>query len=502
MNKGCKGFKRGDIVNGLQLASDPYIVERRHEYGAMVKCLLCDSDPFEVILADAKKRRVEGCGCQTYKYSSKTGKSFYDWCIENDRSDLLDRWDYELNDCDPTEVSYASRKKCYFKCDKHAWHDSKIVTLSSITSGGNNLKCNQCESFAQWVVDNYNEEYLDQIWNQDLNQCSPWEIGAKSHRDIFLNCDKVEYHIGYKTCPSRFTNGQKVCGFCHGLQVHPLDSFAAYNINKYGEDFLDKYWDYEKNELNPWEISSKSGKSIWLKCVNTDYHESYIVKAIDFSDDRSACPYCARQKIHPLDSVAAEYPKILEIWSDKNTNTPYEYSSGSGKKAWFKCENGKHEDYYRPIRDVVGSMFRCPTCDRLDRESIIEEKTRTYITNTYNYNISHEQDCSIIAINPKTGYKMPYDNDILLPNGEHLIIEVHGSQHYYVTEYTKRTARAEGKTPEQVLHEQQERDKIKKDYVLSLDHYHFLELRFSWFRGVKYKTLIDNKINEILTIQN
>ena len=32
---------------------------------------------------------------------SKNKKSFYDWCIENNRQDVLDRWDYELNDCSP-----------------------------------------------------------------------------------------------------------------------------------------------------------------------------------------------------------------------------------------------------------------------------------------------------------------------------------------------------------------------------------------------------------------
>lgn len=499
MNVKYDAFKKGDIVKGLKLISDPYFVERRGQYGAIVKCIFCTNDPFETILADVKGKRIEGCGCQLYKYASKTGKSFYDWCIENKRQDLLDRWDYDLNDCSPKDVSYASgRKKYYFKCDKHSWHNSKDMLLSAITSAGNKIKCKQCESFAQWVLDNHDEQYLQKIWNTDLNKESPWKINAKSNCDIFLNCDKVEYHTGYKTTPARFTGGQKICGFCHGLQVHPLDSFAAFNIKKYGEDFLEKYWDYDKNTVDPWKITAKSGKYVWLKCTNTDYHGSYRVHAEDFSDNRSACPYCSHQKVHPLDSVAVEYPRILDIWSDKNTTTPYEYSSGSGKKAWFKCENGIHEDYYRAIRDVVGAMFRCPTCGRLNRESVLEEKTRTYIENVYNYPISHEQDCSIVAVNPNTGYKMPYDNDIVLPNGEHLIIEVHGTQHYYVTDYTKRAAKAEGKTPKQVLAEQQERDKIKKDYVLSIEHYHFLELRFSLFKGTKYKTLIDQKIQQIL----
>ena len=33
--------------------------------------------------------------------NKKNKKSFYDWCVENNREDILDRWDYELNDCSP-----------------------------------------------------------------------------------------------------------------------------------------------------------------------------------------------------------------------------------------------------------------------------------------------------------------------------------------------------------------------------------------------------------------
>ena len=45
------------------------------------------------------------------KTKLKNGKSFYDGCIENNRQDLLDRWDEELNGCSPKEVSYYTNKK-------------------------------------------------------------------------------------------------------------------------------------------------------------------------------------------------------------------------------------------------------------------------------------------------------------------------------------------------------------------------------------------------------
>ena len=37
-------------------------------------------------------------------------------------------------------------------------------------------------------------------------------------------------------------------------------SFAEYHIKNTDSDFLEKYWDWERNELNPYKIRHSSGK--------------------------------------------------------------------------------------------------------------------------------------------------------------------------------------------------------------------------------------------------
>jgi len=44
--------------------------------------------------------------------SKKLIKNFYDWCIENNRYDLIERWD---NKCSPKEVGFTSSKVFAFK---------------------------------------------------------------------------------------------------------------------------------------------------------------------------------------------------------------------------------------------------------------------------------------------------------------------------------------------------------------------------------------------------
>ena len=85
---------------------------------------------------------------------------------------------------------------------------------------------------------------------------------------------------------------------------------------------------------------------------------------------------------------------------------------------------------------------------------------------------------------------MPYDNEIILPNGRHLIIEVHGEQHYI-----EHTGYFNGGLKQRQLY-----DRYKK-YIAWKNNYEYLELPYWAFEDKNkdlYKQMIDNKIKEIL----
>lgn len=87
-------------------------------------------------------------------------KSFYDWCIENDQSLLLDRWNYDLNKTSPKSVGYKSNNKFYFNCDKDQKHTPGYIKLSSIVDAGGKITCKSCNSFAQWCIDNISQDFF------------------------------------------------------------------------------------------------------------------------------------------------------------------------------------------------------------------------------------------------------------------------------------------------------------------------------------------------------
>lgn len=211
----------------------------------------------------------------------KLTKTFYDWCIENNRIDLIERFDVDKNKCTAKDVHYQSNKKYYFKCAR-GLHDSELFYISGITSNKNSLAaCRRCKSIAQTVIDKFGEDYLWSKWS-DKNNISPWDIAGNSRMTVWLKCDKKDYHI-YQQAAQSFING-------------------------------------------------------------------------------IGCPYCNYKKVHPYDSLGTLFPKAIELWSDKNEKSPYDFSPHSGKRAWFKCPNNKHEDFCRIIRDEIDYNFRCYEC--------------------------------------------------------------------------------------------------------------------------------------------
>lgn len=193
-------------------------------------------------------------------------KSFYDWCIENNRMDLNDRFDTDKNNCTSKEVSYKSNKKFWFKCSRNI-HESELHTLYVVTRDATiKLICSKCNSIAQVVIDKFGEDYLWAHWHKS-NTMSPWDVSyGHSRLKIQIQCTEKEYHV-YPQTPQSFGRGIG-CPYCNGKKVHPKDSLVATY-----PDIINRWSD--KNTKSPYEYAVQSNKKVWLKCP-TGKHDDYL----------------------------------------------------------------------------------------------------------------------------------------------------------------------------------------------------------------------------------
>lgn len=324
------------------------------------------------------------------KTKLKNGISFVKWCIDNKYNSVLNLWDYKLNLTNPKDVSYASNKSFYFKCTNKA-HKSELKKIGNITKNGKlNLNCVQCNSFAQWGIDNL------------------------------------------------------------------------------GKDFLKNYWDYNKNNIDPFLIPHSWNKKVWIKCQEKDYHDNYEMACCNFITGKR-CPYCSNKKIHKLDSLGYLFPEAINIWSDKNLKSPYEYSPSSGQKVWWKCECDKHEEYYRSINNTNYLNFSCPKCKISKGEKRIED---FIINNKIDY-IAQKTFDALVGINSGL---LSYD--FYLPE-YNILIEFQGGQHDRFIEFFHKTIKN--------FNKQQEHDRRKRQFSID-NNIKLLEIKYYEF----------DKIDEIL----
>lgn len=324
---------------------------------------------------------------------------------------------------------------------------------------------NYIKSFKEWCLENNHQDYLN-LWDYELNNKKPEEIGYGSSKKIYFKCLNGLHNSELKKIKSVIR---------YGLTCNQCDSFAQWGIDNVDINFLEKYWDFSKNTINPWEIFKSSNNKIWLKCINKNYHGSYLTTCNTFKNG-CRCPYCSSKKVHPKDSMGQflKDNNLFDLWSNKNSKNPFEISIYSNKEYWFKCHNNIHNDYKRSCNNAMRSNFKCPECNVSKGEQIIIEFLINY--NIF-YLYQHEYS-DLIGVG---GGFLSYD--FYLPK-YNLLIEYQGNFHDGSNgEYTQIN-----------LENQQEHDRRKRQYAQD-NNIKLLEIWYWDFENIEEILIKELKIN-------
>ena len=338
-------------------------------------------------------------------------------------------------------------------------------------------------SFEKWCTDNLSKEESDNVlirWDCELNDKLPNRISYGTKEKYWFKCPQGIHKSELKDIHD-FTSGQEGSMFCNSC-----NSFAQYLINLYGENALELYWDYNKNIFDPWKISKCGMRHIFIICQEKDYNGSYETCTSRFING-CRCPYCTTRngKVHPLDSLGKllEDKDLLYLWNDKNSKSPYNYTPMSHQKVWWKCPDGKHEDYYRGVKATNKVEFRCPECNCSKGEIKISQYL---IKNNF---IKYEDYIPQKPFNGLVGLgngSLSYD--FYLPK-YNLLIEYQGEQHDHPVDFL-----GKGKEyAENQFKNQQEHDRRKKQYADEND-IKLLEIWYWDFDNIE--TILDKELKK------
>jgi hypothetical protein len=124
-----------------------------------------------------------------------------------------------------------------------------------------------------------------------------------------------------------------------------------------------KLWNYEKNKnIKPHMVSYGSTNRVWWICNKGHEWEGKILTISHRKG--SGCPYCQNKKVGYGNDLQSVNPKLAEQWNYEKNNEllPNEILPKSGKKVWWKCDNG-HEWEQTPSYRTRAKV--CPICKKL-----------------------------------------------------------------------------------------------------------------------------------------
>ena len=277
-------------------------------------------------------------------------KTFYDWCIENNREDLLKEWHPIKNGTNtPYNVGYGCNAKHWWKCEQgHEWE----ARPSSRAKSG----CPYCSN--KKVLVGYNDlatthPEIAKQWHPTKNgNLKPTDVVIGSRMKVWWKCENG--HEWEAIIDSR--NRGQGCPYCAGKYVIEGENDLA---TLYPE--IAKEWHPTKNgDLKPTQVHSKSIKRVWWQCELGHEWESTIASR---THSDAKCPYCANKKVLiGYNDLVTTHPDIAKEWHPtKNGNLkPTDVVAGSDRKVWWKCEFS-HE-WEANIKSRTKLNTGCPYC--------------------------------------------------------------------------------------------------------------------------------------------
>ena len=111
------------------------------------------------------------------------------------------------------------------------------------------------------------------------------------------------------------------------------------------------------NLLSPSDVSCGSHIKVRWVCEKGHEWDAIVKNRVLLG---SGCPYCNhRAVLKGYNDLQTEYPDVASSWSDKNPDTPYDYSPSSNKVVVWQCKKG-HEWGARIADRTRG--HGCPYC--------------------------------------------------------------------------------------------------------------------------------------------
>lgn len=296
------------------------------------------------------KNRVRGAGCP-FCAGKRAWPGFND--LASQRPDLAEEWHAD-NPKTPEETVVGSRFSALWQgaCG-HQWNQP---VYKRVERGDG---CPYCAKAGTKILPGFNDletkfPHIAAQWHPSKNDRPPstvfpaartryWWLGGCGHEWQSTVANRTHNKSG---CPYCAGNPRVLKGFNDLATIHP--HIAA-------------QWHPTRNgDAAPSEFTSGTSKYAWWICKSG--HEWRAT--IGSRSSGTSCPYCAgKLPVSGVSDLASTRPDVAQEWSESNTLTASDVTSGSSRRVWWICPDG-HE-WRATVQDRTrgdGKHTGCPTC--------------------------------------------------------------------------------------------------------------------------------------------
>lgn len=191
-----------------------------------------------------------------------------------------------------------------------------------------------------------NNPHLTREWGRQ-NDVQPQEVSRGSDQRPWWRCGAG--HEWQATVLTRVKGSG--CPFCSGRRATGSTSLATRR-----PDLLDE-WNVEMNANTPTEVTWRSSKSAWWRCV---FGHQWEMPIANRTIHGQGCPYCAGKRAAPESSLLALFPLVAQEWHPRNPIGPEKVRPKSHKKYLWSCSKG--HTYQTSVASRTHLGTGCPVC--------------------------------------------------------------------------------------------------------------------------------------------
>lgn len=319
------------------------------------------------------KHKPTGCP----ECAKRPKRTLREWCVENDRADVLAEFDCERNTETPDSLSAHSSKAVWwshYDAESGMEHPWKAMVGSRTKEQG--AGCPYCAGVA--TLAGYNDlatrhQELMPYWDRGANDVDPATIPTTYAEKVSWRCPDCGH--GWRAKAAQILSKQPLRPICPACREEerakrilelscPAPKAGVDDLATTHPDIAEWWHPVKNNGLEPGDVTASDARVVWWCAFSTvigrwvEWQEPVRSCSIRLTAAEGKCPYIRLEQ--GVSDLATTHPLLATEWSERNDVPASAVRVRDDYSGWWECSCCGHE--WHMTTTARGRGRFCPEC--------------------------------------------------------------------------------------------------------------------------------------------